>query len=108
MYAYPPSFPQEEVMYFLPLLRGQVPTDRALTVQAGWVILGFVLKQEFPVSDVPTVQLSHVEIADHLEAIASPHFSDPKSINWGQLLQSLLPVILQVLQNLPQKPVPTK
>ena len=45
MTPFPTSFSSDAVSVFLPLLRGQAPSDLPTALDAGWTLLGFGLAQ---------------------------------------------------------------
>lgn len=98
------DFPAEAVTVLLPLLRGQLPTDKRLAVTAGVNIISYAANLGFPAPQlgVPVGTgdsvISAESVAEHLERAAAFEHTRGMAgvaIPWRQIIQTLLPLVIQ-------------
>lgn len=101
------EFPSEAVSVLLPLLRGQLPTNKRLAATAGMNVLSFAVNLGFPAVHVgeaaPVGEMTVQALAEQLERAAVCHAvpvtNDPAwapiAIPWKRIVQTLLPLVLK-------------
>lgn len=107
------EFPSDSVSVLVPLLRGALPTDRRQAVTAAWNVIGFAANLAVPEGAPPPAAFSRRQLPALTGAEVARHLEDAKvhatasmatataglgSIPWGQIIVSLMPILLQWLE----------
>lgn len=96
------EFPSEAVSILLPLLRGQLPTNKRLAATAGVNVVSYAVNLGFPEVQLgeaaPFPAMTEFEVSEWLERaqerLAKEHAMGA-AIPWKRIVQTLLPLILQ-------------
>jgi len=99
-HEYPKQFPTAAIMYLAPLLRGTIPDNRPLAINAAYTVVSFGLGQIVPVGGdvvMGSSVVSAAQCADMLEA-ASKHqegenFAAMAAVPW----EVIVPVLVKWL-----------
>jgi hypothetical protein len=104
MIPLPTSFPADAVAVLLPLLRGQLPSDKTAAVTAAWNVVGFGCSQivPAPASSAAMAPLTPAEVAVHLETALASHKSGDMlaslpTLPWQSIITALTQILMQWL-----------
>lgn len=100
MVPFPSEFPREEVGILLPLLRGQIPSDKREAARAAWVLVGYGTGSVIPapavVEGFAAPALSVEDCCSMLESMDMKGFS---SIPWQVLLRTIWPILQKLIED---------
>ena len=95
---YPEAFPIDAVAFFSPVLRGKLPDDLNMAINAGQILQLWACGQTFPVDDATVLSTrTESEVANWLDAQAA---GAPVVQGWETIIPVLLPYLLDGLKRL--------